>query len=692
MNRIKRTFSGLRGKLFVLIALFVIGPIATIAVVAYHSGRMLESAARKNAQKSAMNVLDLHVDRIYKVCETADKMLQDETRDTLAGARAMLDQLGGVSLGKHSLIWNGVDPADGTHRNFDLPQFMIGADPVRRVAVTSESSRFVDRVKKNLSADCTLFQLADAKGDMLRVATTIQKDGKRKIGTFIGAVDPDGKPNPIIADVMAGKNFVGRARVIDQWYETVYSPIHDNAGKVIGMLFIGIPDTDAFARIRAIVEKEAIGKSGHISVFNLKGSSKGVLVASALVGQEGKNMLTAGTAGGNWLKRFCDIGDTKAGGKIGDISFTNVSKGETGPSLKVGRFTYFAPWDWAILGVIKQKEIDASVGQVVAISSTQVTIIIWLAVFSVIVAAVGSVWMSHHMTDQVMSNVSQVLGGAGEVDSASRSINDASQQMAASVSEQAASLEEVAASLEEIASMSARNAENSRDARLQAEETRGMGDAGLKDLERVQAAMDAIKRSSDEISVIVKTIDEIAFQTNILALNAAVEAARAGEAGAGFAVVADEVRSLAQRCASAAKETEEKIAGTVRHSHAGVGVTSEFVGKLKVMVDGVRKMDTMIAEISEASQEQTAGVGQVSSAISQIDQLTQSNAANAEETASAAEALTAQSQRMRAAVMQLQRLVEGAALERKSTVVLERREAKSISARRPERVYSFAHR
>ncbi|PTX96513.1 methyl-accepting chemotaxis protein [Opitutus sp. ER46] len=255
---------------------------------------------------------------------------------------------------------------------------------------------------------------------------------------------------------------------------------------------------------------------------------------------------------------------------------------------------------------------------------------------------------------KVLGEVSDSLhAGAAQTTSAAGEVATASQSLATGSTQQAASLEETSASLEEISSMTKRNAENAQKAKDLAGTARQAADTGVADMSAMKTAMDGIKSSSDEIAKIIKTIDEIAFQTNILALNAAVEAARAGEAGAGFAVVAEEVRNLAQRSAHAARETAQKIEGAIHRTTQGVEISNKVAVSLEEIATRSRQVDELVVEIATASLEQDQGITQVTGAVAQMDHVTQSNAASAEESASAAEELSAQAKAMEDNVRQL---------------------------------------
>ena len=261
------------------------------------------------------------------------------------------------------------------------------------------------------------------------------------------------------------------------------------------------------------------------------------------------------------------------------------------------------------------------------------------------------------ITQRLLSLASTLNTGASQVTGAAGLISTASQALATGANEQAASLEETSASLEEMAGMTNRNAENATKANDLARQARVAADTGATDMQAMSAAMLDIKTSSDDIAKIIKTIDEIAFQTNILALNAAVEAARAGEAGAGFAVVADEVRALAQRSAQAARETADKIEGSITKTAQGVQISDKVAKSLNEIVDKVRQVDQLVADVTTASREQNQGVQQITTAVSQMDKIVQGNAASAEESASAGEELSAQAATLQDAVGKLLLLV-----------------------------------
>jgi methyl-accepting chemotaxis protein len=306
---------------------------------------------------------------------------------------------------------------------------------------------------------------------------------------------------------------------------------------------------------------------------------------------------------------------------------------------------------------LEKKETEAEAGAVlVAAHATRIGVIIGVSLALILGTILATTVI--RSTVKVLKLVCDSLNdGASQVTAAAGQVSASSQSLAEGASEQAAAIEETSASLEEISSMVKRTTDNTSKANHLAKDTRAAADIGSTDVQTMSTAMAAIKNSSDDIAKIIKTIDEIAFQTNILALNAAVEAARAGEAGMGFSVVADEVRSLAQRCAQAAKETTTQIHNSISRTGQGVEISQKMSNTLNEIVVKVRDLDGLVAEISIASKEQSLGLTQVGEAAAQMDKVTQSTAASAEETAAAAEELNAQAITMKAAVGELLKLI-----------------------------------
>jgi methyl-accepting chemotaxis protein len=277
-----------------------------------------------------------------------------------------------------------------------------------------------------------------------------------------------------------------------------------------------------------------------------------------------------------------------------------------------------------------------------------------------LLSGIAVAWLMIRGVRLILTRITATLReGAEQVASAAAEVSSASQALAEGASEQAASLEETSASLEEMSAMTKRNAENAQDSKKLSSETRVAAESGSERMTEMAAAMDAIKASSADIAKIIKTIDEIAFQTNILALNAAVEAARAGEAGMGFAVVAEEVRNLAQRSAQSARETAAKIEDAILKSDQGVAITRGVGVSLGEILERVRQVDPLVAEIAQASTEQSSGIQQLNSAMGQMDKVTQANASSAEQTAASAQELSAQAAVLTQAVAELQLLVDG---------------------------------
>ncbi|HEL5055313.1 TPA: MCP four helix bundle domain-containing protein [Stenotrophomonas maltophilia] len=277
---------------------------------------------------------------------------------------------------------------------------------------------------------------------------------------------------------------------------------------------------------------------------------------------------------------------------------------------------------------------------------------------------------------QIQASASSITLAAGEIASGNNDLSRRTEQ-------QAANLEETAASMEELTSTVRQNAEHARQANQLAIGAHGVASQGGEVVGQVVTTMSAIEASSKKIAEIISVIDGIAFQTNILALNAAVEAARAGEQGRGFAVVASEVRTLAQRSAAAAKEIKGLIDDSVGKVADGSALVHKAGATMGEIVASVQRVTDIMAEISAASQEQSAGIEQVNQTVVQMDETTQQNAALVEEATAAARAMEEQAVQLGEAVARFRLESQNEAPLPAVVVAAQRRTPAAAPAARP---------
>jgi methyl-accepting chemotaxis protein len=309
-----------------------------------------------------------------------------------------------------------------------------------------------------------------------------------------------------------------------------------------------------------------------------------------------------------------------------------------------------ANFKWIVLAEIDEAEVT------IPTESLKMSALIMGVVFLVLIIVIALV-LGNMISKPIFEAVRSITESNKQVVSASSEISDSATSLAEGASNQASSVEEVSATIKESTAINTQNSENSNEADILAKTTKESAQDGLERGNELLGAMKEINSSSEKISKIIKTIDEIASQTKLLALNAAVEAARAGEHGLGFAVVADEVKSLAGRSADAATETANIIEESIKQVNNGSDIAEKASEAFGDILERINKTSNLIGEISISAKEQSQGMNQIASAMGQIDQVTQQNAATSEEAAAAAEELNAQAVSMKDTVDIVGRMV-----------------------------------
>lgn len=630
----------LKFKLIYLGIIFSVLPLLVLACVNYFQTKKMENIANEGLTRLVVSDLDHVIKGMYDLMITQQDILQQSVNHSLNVARYVLKESGNISLSKDRVVqWKAINQYSQKPISIKLPEMLVGEKWLGQNISLNRKTPLVDEVKDLVGGTCTIFQRMNPSGDMLRVATNVEKlDNTRAIGTYIPSVNPDGKPNPVIERLLKGKIFKGRAFVVNAWYLTAYAPIFNSDKKIIGALYFGIKQESA-KDLRQIIMDVKLGGSGYVFVLD----SKGKYVISKDGTRDGESIWASKDSTGTlFIQEMINKSHTSKPGEIFQQGYEFQNPGETSPRKKITRLIYYKPWDWIIGAGAYEDEIFQVREEVTAIGKRSVYLVLGVAFLILLITAGAWFWVAGGISKKIFHATHKMRESSGQVSNASGQLASASHSLAEGASEQAASLEETASSMEEMASMTRQNAGNAKHADGLMKEANLMVGQANNAMRELTASMDEISHASEETSKIIKTIDEISFQTNLLALNAAVEAARAGEAGAGFAVVADEVRNLAIRAASAAKETARMIEGTIHKIEGGTGQVANADEVFKRIAESATKVGELLAEIAGASGQQSEGIDQINRAVSEMEKVVQQVAANAEQTSAASGQMSAE--------------------------------------------------
>lgn len=269
-----------------------------------------------------------------------------------------------------------------------LPALRAGAAAIAQEYDPARPVPLVDESKRLTGAATTLFQRMNEQGDMLRAATTVVgADGKRAIGTYIPAVNPDGEPNPVVKAVLAGQTYVGRAFVVNQWYMTAYEPLTSDQGRVVGMLFAGIPEAVAINLVRGELNKWKIGKTGYVYVLNGSGKTRGHYVISKGGARDGENLWNSRDADGRYfIREICQGALQLQPGKGARFRYMWRNPGDAAAQAKLVHVRYFKAWDW-VIGVGAPEVELAETANLIAAESRRAA---WQFAFVLALACAGS--------------------------------------------------------------------------------------------------------------------------------------------------------------------------------------------------------------------------------------------------------------------------------------------------------------
>jgi methyl-accepting chemotaxis protein len=647
-----------------LLALGLGGVVSTAAVLVGVGAWQSDAFAdRTNAQVNRLTAEDLDqtTDNVTRLVSSVGDEVQSGVDSDMTAANALLAQRGGLRLDGDTTTWTATNQLTQAKRSVTLPRVTVGGQWLGQNTDLKKATPFVDDVVSLLGGTVTVFQRLNDAGDLLRVATNVKaKTGNRAIGTYIPAVTAEGTPNAVAAAIKAGKSYRGVAQVVDTWYITAYDPVKDASGKVIGALYVGVPQVSALKNLTDAIAATSVRDNGWVTVYSTTKADAGRIIASSVDGSAGRTELDATDArGAPYVQEIVTQAPQLKAGDTWRATYQLPGAGGAGPGATTTTVAFYAPYSWAI--AVGGYAAD-STGAVDAVRDGRRTMLTAFIVAALLLALAGGLfaaWQARRisgrlggltralarlaerdLTVSVPPSSQDEIGRAGtalntavaelrevmvEVTGASDGVARSAGQVAATGGELTTSAQDasgqagaaslaaegisrvvqtVAAGAEEMGASIGEISSNAQDAAR-------AGRDGVGLTESATGVIGELRVSTGKIADVVRLIASIAEQTNLLALNATIEAARAGDLGKGFAVVAGEVKELAQETARATDDVTARVA-------AIEGDTSRAVEAINAITATIAQVNDYQTAIAAAVEEQAATTAEMARNINEV--------------------------------------------------------------------------
>lgn len=370
--------------------------ISGVCVSVFRTQHEMTDAIDRESLAVRSQDLDHAVQGIYSMCGAQHQSLEQLVDVTMNVARSQLQMAGGFQVDpKETVTWKAVNQFTHQTEQVNLPRVKFGQRALESNTDLHSRSPVVDDVMHLTGETCTIFQRMNEAGDMLRVCTNVEtKEGKRAIGTFIPRINPDGAANPVLAKVLKGETYRGRAFVVKAWFITAYEPIKDKEGKVAGILYVGVPQ-DNVPGLRQGILNSTHGDSGYAFVLD----SKGNYVVSRNGAMDGVNVYDRKDVDGRpVIQELCQKAASLQPGEIAEYRHLWQEQADANPQKRIVRFIYFKDWDWIVGMSIAEDEMLSTQKQMNELSNRNKWFVGLSALAAILATVVAALVLARSIT------------------------------------------------------------------------------------------------------------------------------------------------------------------------------------------------------------------------------------------------------------------------------------------------------
>ncbi len=624
----------------------------------------LESKVRQELNEQAKQECVSNTRNIYLMLRTQQESIKQKVASDLKVAQNIMDRFGQVNFASETVNWKATNQFTKESQQIDLPKMMFGATWLGQNQDINIESEIVDKVQELVGGTCTIFQRMNESGDMLRVSTNVKKlDNTRAVGTYIPAHNPDGTENAVIAAVMKGETFDGRAYVVNDWYITSYQPIFGESQKVVGVLYVGVRQEN-IKEVRQGITDITVGKTGYAYILGGSGQQAGECIVHNGSKLQGENILKIADVDGNhFVQSLINKAKNAPEGQCDSERYLWKDSDDAEPRWKIASAAYFAPWDWVIVASAYEDDFqDAAL----RVKDCLNNLMMWSslgAIVTLLVCGFLSLMIARNIirrinaTAEVLRDLSEGDGdltrrfevddsnSKNEIDQMEQNFNkfvDKIHKLVCKISENVLCLNNASTELSGTSTQMAGGAEEmSRQAVSvsSASEEMATNIANIsQSTEQMTANMKSAAAAAEEMTASITEIAKNAEQASQVADRAAELATVSNDRISQLGKAADEIGKVIEVIQDIAEQTNllalNATIEAARAGDAGKGfavVANEVKELAKQTSEATEGISKRIEAIQNSTNESVEGIAQISEVINNVNQVSRSIASAVEE-------------------------------------------------------------